>query len=202
MVENNAYQNFLNFFEMRNKERLDGLSESYFAGMTSDERRKAFDYLLRMVEAGGSAESIHGLFIADWERATVILKRMLQEQRFQGEAEVVAAWNVYRVEPDASLLPVFIRAMAKEDKNVRAAAAYYVPASTVTLELLAALKQMIRTETDNLAAIHAVNALLACYGVSKESIGVKPYQSIYRGLRAEDLAAKEAAFKQLDDLYA
>jgi hypothetical protein len=202
MADTNAYQNFLDFFSRRDKERLDGLNEGYFSGMTPNERNQAFEYLRRLVEAGGGRESIHGLFIADWERATTVLTRLLKEHRFQGEAEVIAAWNVYRVERDRSLLEIFIRAMSSDDKRVRQAAAYYVPADTVTLELLAALKHMIRVETDRLAAIHAVNALLACYDVSKESIGAKPYREIYLGLRAADSTAKEAAFRQLDALYA
>lgn len=55
-----AYQNFLDFFSMHNKERLDGLSEIYFAEMTQQEKGMAFNHLLKMVEAGGSEESVNG----------------------------------------------------------------------------------------------------------------------------------------------
>jgi hypothetical protein len=40
----NSYQQFLDFFSMRNKERLDGLDESYFTSMTKEETARAFDY--------------------------------------------------------------------------------------------------------------------------------------------------------------
>jgi hypothetical protein len=79
MADNNVYQHFLDFFSRRDKERLDGLNEGYFAGMTPDERNRAFEYLLRLVDAGGGAESVHGLFIADWERATTVLKQLLKQ---------------------------------------------------------------------------------------------------------------------------
>jgi hypothetical protein len=65
----NAYQNFLDFFSMRNKERLDGLSESYFTPMTREERGMAFEFLLKRVEKGGTEESVNGLFRADERRA-------------------------------------------------------------------------------------------------------------------------------------
>lgn len=48
-----AYQNFLDFFSMYNKERLDGISESYFTEMTTEERHMAFDFLLARVKSGG-----------------------------------------------------------------------------------------------------------------------------------------------------
>lgn len=56
-----AYQNFLAFFLMHNKERLDGLSESYFVDITQEERGMAFMHQLRLVECGGAEESVHGL---------------------------------------------------------------------------------------------------------------------------------------------
>ncbi|WP_229261515.1 hypothetical protein [Duganella margarita] len=74
----NAYQRFLDFFEMSNKERLDGLNELYFSEMTPEERAKAFDHLIKM--AGGGEESVNGLFIADAERAAPIVKNLLDEK--------------------------------------------------------------------------------------------------------------------------
>lgn len=65
----NAYQNFLDFFSMHNKERLEGLSESYFTDMTQEERDKAFDFLMARTATGGSEETIHGLFRANPQRA-------------------------------------------------------------------------------------------------------------------------------------
>jgi len=53
--EMNAYQNFLGFFSMHNKERLDGLSEIYFISMTAAERTMAFDFLLERIARGGTA---------------------------------------------------------------------------------------------------------------------------------------------------
>lgn len=59
-----AYQSFLDFFSMHNKEHLDGLSEIYFTEMTLQQRAMAFNHLLKMVEAGGAEESMNGLLLA------------------------------------------------------------------------------------------------------------------------------------------
>jgi hypothetical protein len=57
---------------------------------------------------------------------------------------------------------------------------------------------MIRTETGQLARIHAVNGLLSGLGISNESVGKKVYLAIYRGLHSDDMLSKEAALERLD----
>jgi len=104
----NAYQNFLDFFSMHNKERLDGLNEIYFIAMTPAERAMAFDYLLERVARGGTEESVHGLFLADPVRAVDVTERLLKEGKLRGEAQIAAAWNLQRNHSDSVLLPVFI----------------------------------------------------------------------------------------------
>lgn len=196
----NAYQNFLDFFSMHNKERLDGLSESYFTEMTQEERSKAFDYLLQLVEAGGTEESVNGLFRADRDRAVAPIKRLLATDALVGEAKIAAAWNLCQIESSNSLLSVFINFMSSSDRRLRAKAAYYVPAN-LTDELKTSLQGMIRVETEQLARINAVDKLLECYGVTEESVGKSRYLNFYRDLHNEDLRVKEMAFKDLDKLY-
>jgi len=182
----NAYQNFLDFFSMHNKERLDGLSESYFTAMTPAER--------------GTEESVHGLFRADPVHAVEVMERRLDEGTLSGEAQIAAAWNLRRNGSDTDFLPIFIRYMSSPDRHLRRKAAYFVPAE-FSYELKAALQAMIRTENEQLPRIHAVDTLLACYGVSEESVGDDMYCCLYLGLHSEDPSAKERAFKRLDALY-
>lgn len=193
-----AYQRFLDFFEMNNKERLDGLNESYFSGMSKDERDRAFQFLLEKAEAGGSEESVNGLFQADAVRAIEPVRSLLAAGRLRPEAEIAAAWNLTRTVDAAFLLPIFIKWMASDDSRVRSNAAYYVPSEPLTAELKAALQGMIRTETVQLARIHAVDKLLMAYGVNKESVGKDVYLGIFRGLHSDEMQMKEAAFKKLD----
>lgn len=79
------------------------------------------------------------------------------------------------------------------------AAVYYVPAAFVD-ELITSLQGMVRTETEQLGRIHALDKLLQCCGVSEESVGKSKYLEIYRGLHSDDLSAKEGAFRKLDAL--
>jgi hypothetical protein len=197
----NSYQQFLDFFSMRNKERLDGLDESYFTSMTKEERARAFDYLLKLVEKGGAEESVNGLFRADCDRAIEPVKQLLNEGALTGEAQIAAAWNIYKIQHDDSLLAVFIRFFSDPDCRLREKAAYYVPADNLTAELKAGLQGMIRTETEQLARIHAVDKLLECYGVTKESVGKNNYSEFYRGLHSDDPETKDAAFRRLDALF-
>lgn len=108
----NAYQNFLDFFSMCNKERLDGLYESHFTRMTSHERARAFDYLLELVKAGGSEETINGLFIADHGRAIAPVSRLLADATLNEEARIVAARHLYEIDRRQELLCIFTHYMA------------------------------------------------------------------------------------------
>jgi hypothetical protein len=186
---------------MHNKERLDGLSESYFTEMTPEERGMAFSYLLKLVEAGGDEESVNGLFRADRDRAAEPIRRLLTDGKLRGIAQIAAAWNLCQAQCDDSLLSIFIRFMADPDYRLREKAVYYVPANIFTDELKLGLQGMIRTETEQLVRIHAVDKLLKCYGVTKASVGKDVYSGLYRGLHSEDMRIKEATFKKLDALY-
>jgi hypothetical protein len=196
-----AYQNFLDFFPMHNKERLDGLSESYFAEMTQEERTLAFNYLLKRVEAGGDEETVNGLLRADRSRAIEPVKRLLTTGELREEAQIAAAWNLWQVQKNNELLSIFFRFMSNPDHRLREKAAYYVPATILTDELKSGLQGMIRTETEQLARIHAVDKLLSCYGVTKESVGKNTFLNLYKGLHSADVRMKEAAFKQLDAIF-
>jgi hypothetical protein len=195
-----AYQNFLDFFSMHNKERLDGLSESYFSAMSPEERVRAFEYMQVHLAAGGTEEIIHGLFRADPDRAAEVVEPLLKEGKLSVEAQIAAAWNLHQFRGNNEFLPVFIQHMSNPDGHMRAKAAYYVPA-LFTEELKAGLQGVIRTETEQLARINAVEKLLECYGVTEETVGKEQYLRIFRNLHNEDVSAKERAFRELETLF-
>ena len=195
-----TYQNFLDFFSINNRERLDGLNEIYFTDMTAQERSMAFDYLLKLVHDGGSRETVHGLFLADAVRAAPIVRKLLDAHKLREDAEISAAWNLQQIAPDASLLPVFIRLMSSADRYNRANAAFYVPADVLTPELDDALRDMIHAETDTLPLVNAINKLLECHGVTREAAGKEVFSRFYRGLRSDEAREREVIFKELDAL--
>lgn len=196
-----AYQNFLDFFSMHNGERLDGLSESYFMAMTIDERASAFKFLMARVEQGGSEESVNGLFRADSQRAIAPIQHLLNAGILNEEAQIAAAWNLWKVTHDAELLAIFIYFMGSPKAYLREQAACCVPTSKFTSALKLALQEMIRTETEQLARIHAVDKIMGCYGISEDSVGHGNYLKIYRDLHSDDPELMEEAFTQLDSLY-
>jgi hypothetical protein len=196
-----AYQNFLAFFATANKERLDGLDETHFNGMSPEERSKAFDYLVERVLNGGSRESVGGLFVADPARAAPIVRQLLDSGKLREDAEISAAWELYQIQQDPSLIPVFIRLMSSANPTNRSNAAFYVPADVLTPELGAALKGMIRTETETLPLVNAINKLLECHGITRESVSKEEFSKFYLGLRSDVLADKEKTFTQLDNLF-
>lgn len=196
----NAYQNFLDFFSSGGRERLDGLSDIHFSGMTGEERAMAFEYLLKMVLEGGSRESVNGLFTADAERAAPVVKALLAAHKLREDAEIAAAWYLNRLRPDSSLIPVFIRLMSSSDEHNRANAAFYVPADDFTPELDAALKAMIRTETETLPLVNATNKYLECHGIIRESVSKEEFSRLYRGLRSDEARDKEAVFTELENM--
>ncbi|WP_288393640.1 hypothetical protein [uncultured Herbaspirillum sp.] len=196
-----AYQHFLDFFSMHNRERLDGLNPSYFTPMTAQERCQAFDHLLEMTTPGGSAETISGLFLADAERAVPVVRTLLEQGVLNDDAALGAAWELYRHQPDAALIDVFLRLMSSPDRTLRSRAAFYVPADASHAALLEALRDMIRTDTEALPLVNACNKLLECYGITEESLPEAQYLRLYRGLRSDDLKTREATFKELDRLF-
>lgn len=195
----NAYQNFLDFFSMHNKERLDGLNEIYFNPMTPDERKMAFNYLLKKVMAGGTEESVNGLFLADEAQAGIEIKKLLENEYLREDAQISAAWNLYRSTSDPGLFKFFIAAISSSDERIRAKAAYYIPAEK-SPEVISALKGMIRTETDLLASINATNKILECYGITRDSVTKEEFSKLYKGLRNDEQRIREGTLKKLDFL--
>ena len=186
---------------MFNKERLDGLNEMHFSGMTQQERTMAFNYLLEGFKNGGSEETVNGIFTADFERALAPVTHLMETGALNEEAHLAAASNIFQITRDNKLLPIFIRFMANPDERLRGTAARCVPSSIFCEELRLALESMIRIETDNLAHIHAVNKLLLYHDVSEESVGKRKYLSIYRNLRSGDLLRIEDAFTDINRLF-
>jgi hypothetical protein len=193
-----AYQRFIEFFDLVGPQRLDGLDASYFDPMSAEERAQAYDYLLARVQTGGSEESINGLFLADERRALIDATDLLEAGRLRPKAEILAAWNIFRLTKDVAMMAYFAKALSNAKADVRGAAAYWAPASAPTHALIKGLQGMIQAETAELPMIHAVNKLLECHGVTKETVDSSEYKLYYRGLWSDDPTTKTATFSMLD----
>lgn len=196
-----AYQRFLDFFSLAGTARLDGLDSSYFDAMTRDERSRAYDFLLARVEKGGTGESINGLFLADPDRAAVDVTSLLAAGRLRPEAEILGAWNIYRLTGDVAMMTYFAKLMRDSSAELRGNAAYWVPTSAPTRALLESLEGMVLAETEKLPRIHAVNKLLEFHGVTRALVDRKEYTAYYRALWSDDAALMETTFASLDEKY-
>ena len=196
-----AYQNFLHFFSTFNRERLEGLSLQHFIDMNLQEKDKAFEYLLRRIEGGGSAETVDGIFLADFQPALPLVTQLMEAGLLNDEAHLAAASNIFSITKDRNLLTIFIRFLASSDVRLREKAAGTVPTHIFSDELKLALEGMIRNETERLAHINAGNALLEYHGITKESLGKKKYLGIYRHLLNEDKAKRELGLQEIDSLF-
>ena len=165
--------------------------------MSAQERVQAYDYLLTRVQTGGSDESINGLFLADERRASIDATDLLQAGRLRPKAEILAAWNIFRLTEDVAMVAYFAKALSNAKADVRGAAAW-APASAPTQALIKGLQGMVRTETAELPMIHAVNKLLECHGVTKETVNAKEYKLYYRVLWSDDPATMTATFSMLE----
>lgn len=101
--------------------------------------------------------------------------------------------------PNADVLPVFIRHLGSPDSNTRQVAVSHLPTSRVTPDLLEALKGLVLVETVELTHLHAVRKFLVCLGIS-ESANRPMYANFYCQLRG-DHAARRHAVQVLTDQY-
>lgn len=69
----------------------------------------------------------------------------------------------------------------------------------MTPELDAALKAMIRTETETLELVNATNKLLECYGITRDLVSKEEFSRFYRALRRDNASDKELAFTELEN---
>jgi hypothetical protein len=201
---NPAYQRFLDFFELWGTARLDGLDYTYFEPMTPAERGQAYDFLMHRlvnIEKGGSNESVNGLFRADEARALVELKAMLETGGLAPEAQLLTAWNAFRLTDDPGVLSYIAKVMSDPNAELRGDAAYYAPPNAPTRSLVKALRGMVYTETEQHPLVQAINKLLTYHGVSAERVGKKAHSRFYLGLRSGDASVKTATIKALDESY-
>ncbi|GGY83818.1 hypothetical protein ACFFTM_05770 [Pseudoduganella plicata] len=192
----NAYQNFLNFFSMHNKERLDGLTVAYFDAMTQDEKARAYEYLLARIKTGGVEEDVNGLFLVDPKLAYQDVANLLKSNQLGREAIIVGAGRLYTDSQDQNLINIFVSAMSSREKRLRELGARYVPAIPEP-EVVGSLQGMIRTETDRRLLIQAATKLLQCCNVTRHTVGTNRYIDLFDGLLSDDTAVKEHSIASL-----
>ncbi len=90
--------------------------------ITAGDRARAYEVLAR-VQKGGTNESVKGLFLADEQRAAADAGKLLESGVLRPEAELFAAWHIYRVTKDVSKVAYFPKHMTDGKAELRGKAA-------------------------------------------------------------------------------
>ena len=200
---------FYRFFETYGSERLDGLNDSHFAGLTTSEKEEAWNYLKDRFES--SEERISGMYKLDPSRAVMLfkdaLKNPVESSPYAASREAIEECRlmllrfVNSIEPARQYVDAMTEFARSEFENVRFLFANAAPIYQVTPEVVAALKSMIFAETERLPLSAAISKYMAIHGMDFD-LWDPHYNSIYMSLRSDDPETKMAAMKRLEESQA
>lgn len=200
---------FYQFFDTYGSERLNGLNENHFAGLSAADKEEAWNYLKQGFET--SDERISGLYKLDPSRAVALFKEALKQPM---EASPYAASReaielsrlfllkfVYSVERDRHYVDAMTKFAGSEFENVRTLFANAAPIYQVTPELVAALKGMIFTETERIPLSAAITKFMVIHGMDFDAQD-PVYKKICMSLRSDDPKTKMAGMRQMEERQA
>jgi hypothetical protein len=188
------------FFQVYGTERLDGLDESYFVGLNTQEKEEAWKFL----KAGfwSSSERIKGLYILDPCRAVDLFKETLAQPMadspyLSARKEIESSYlmmleYVCETEPDKDHIESMALFAKSQVEDVRVQFAQNVPAQNTTPNVTDALKTMIFTETESTPRSSAIRKLMAIHGIDfklDDPLYKSTFLSLWMGSSSEKLAA-------------
>lgn len=192
-ISTSSYQRFLNFFELSQRERLDGLDQSYFSNMTMEEKEMAFQYLERDFEI--SEESLKGMYLCFPDRAIAKFKEALKKPRYQKESKreddallmcrILMAGYICNAEPTAENINRLANIdVSNENEAIRTMLYKMIPSNPTSEAALETLENAILTEKDRLPASTAIIKFMASYNLLFD-MNDSTYKKIYRGLMSD-----------------
>lgn len=198
-------EKFYAFFETFGTERLNGLDESYFAGLTANEKEEAWNYLLDGFSL--SSERIIGLYNLDKFRAVPVFKEAISlpmarspypaEQQSIELNRLLMLTYIYSVEPDAKYISAMCEFAKSEFGDVRAQFAQSLPIHRLTPGAVEALKGVVFTETETIPLSSAVMKLMVIHGLDFDRKS-PVYKAIYQSLSSDDTNQKLAGMRRLE----
>ena len=192
-ISTNSYQRLFNFFELSQRERMDGLDQSYFSEMTAEEKEMAFQYLERYFEV--SEESLKGMYLCFPDRAITKFKEALKKPMHRKESKredeallmcrILMAGYVCNAEPTAENINVLANFdIANENEDIRAMLYKMIPSNPTSEAALETLENAILTEKDRLPASTAIIKFMASYNLLFD-MNDSTYKKVYRGLMSD-----------------
>lgn len=193
------------FFQTYRTERLAGLSESHFSGLSEDEREEAWNFLKDGFNL--SSERINGLYMLDKVRAVNLFKVEVEapivsslfpaeQQALEGNRLLMLRY-ICNVEPDKKYVDAICKFATSQFSKIRAEFAQSLPTRQLGCSAIDALKGMIFTETERVPLTSAITKLMAIYGMDYD-MNDPLYKSIYLLLRSENHKDKIFGMSRLE----
>ena len=206
LTTNPKLARFYRFFETYGTERLNGLDESYFVDLNENERKEAWDFL---VKSGLSKEAIGGLFVLNRDRAIALIKDAvaspIDASSYPAEQREMESARLFMLQllNDSSPSEKYITAMCEfansEFEDVRALFAQALPAAKITPGAVEALKTMIFTEVERVVLTSAITKFMLIHGLEFDRHD-PVYKSLYLLLNSDDPQKKQAAMNKLEKM--
>jgi len=192
------------FFESTGSERMQGLDASYFDGMNDSEKAEAWAFLEDRFDR--SSDRIIGLVLLDPVRAVELFKQAVASpipsatypavQRDIEGMRLLMLRQIIEVDPRPVYFDDIVTFARSSFPAVRAAFAKAVPRARATIEAVAALENMILSETELSPRSAAIFKLMSIYGMRYDSDD-PIYKSIYSSLVSHDLVEKRHGLQRL-----
>lgn len=194
------------FFETYGTERLNGLDESYFLGLSASEKEEAWNFLMKR---GLSEETVKGLYLLDKDRAIEVIARSLAspmetspypaEQEELERTRLSMIGYVNSVNRDERYIAAMCDFARSKFESVRALFVQSLPVNKITPDAVEALKGMIFTEVGTIPLSSAITKLMAIHGLEFDRHDPL-YKSIYMSLRSDERKEKLSAMRRLESM--
>lgn len=199
------YQNFIDFFSLRQRSRLDGLDATYFSPMSAAEKDMAFEYLKNGFEI--SEERLRGLYLCNPDKALALFKDALSlpEKKGSNKREdeailmnrVLMAGYICNADPTQENIDALVSLdVASGSEDTRSAFYEWIPKKPTTSKAISRLVEGVLKEVNRMVLASAASKLMASYGMLF-NMHDNEYKRIYRGLISSDITIKKQHIQAL-----
>jgi hypothetical protein len=197
-----AYEKLINFFKSVGHERLDGLDSTYFEGMTEQEKKKSYDFLIEKFR-NGSSEAVDGLQALVGSKVYEIFLDRITELRKTNsitEQRLSLSVSLWLLSNDLQYQDDMIKMLEHRNEYVRASALSALEKTPTTSKLIDRLERICYEDTADLIVQASAQQLLKRYGFSlKDKDKADIYRSMYRQLKSKNIDEKKLALSTLKE---
>lgn len=199
-MKTEAFEKFLAYFDTSGHERLDGLDASYFEKMDEEEKSKAFEILRHRLHQG-SEEAIKGLILVSKQHAlSELIDRYtyLKTERMINRQLMTLAYYLYLNTQDDNYQKDIAYFFLDKNRIVKLKALNYIKQTKKTLDIIAALEEVVVREKDSTVSFVAAKQLLEGYGIIEgDPITGKIFEDNINRFFSDDFSERKSAVNWL-----